>query len=120
VSGPKDVDDYLAAVPEGPRAALESVRATVRSVAPDVTETISYQIPTFKWRGRGLMAYAAFKDHCSIFPMSKAVTAGEEFDEYRSGKGTLRFTVDRPIPARVVERIVRGRMEELAARAGRS
>jgi uncharacterized protein YdhG (YjbR/CyaY superfamily) len=71
-------------------------------------------MPAFKDHGRFLVSYAAFKDHCSLFPASKAVmeSLGEELEPYFSGKGTLRFSVDEPIPSILVERIVKARIEE--------
>jgi len=68
--GPASVEDYLAALPEEQRAALEKLRKTIRAAAPEATETISYQMPTFKDHGRVLVYYAAFKDHCSLFPQA--------------------------------------------------
>jgi uncharacterized protein YdhG (YjbR/CyaY superfamily) len=115
------VEDYLAALPGDQRAALEKLRKTIMTTAPDATETISYQMPTFKLRGRVLVYYAAFKDHCSLFPASIAVmeALGEELKPYFSGKGTLRFTVDKPLPAALVKKIVKARIEENAARGRR-
>ena len=121
ISGPTDVEEYLAALPEEHRVALEKVRKTIRAAAPDATETISYQMPTYKLRGRVLVYYAAFKDHCSLFPASEAVmeALGEELKPYFSGKGTLRFTPDKPIPAALVKKIVKARIEENTARGRR-
>jgi uncharacterized protein YdhG (YjbR/CyaY superfamily) len=118
---PAGVEDYLAALPEDQRAALEKLRTTIRAAAPEATETISYQMPTFKLRGRVLVYYAAFKDHCSLFPASEAVmeALGEELKPYFSGKGTLRFTPDKPIPVAIVKKIVKARIEENAARGRR-
>ncbi len=118
MAGPTGVDDYLAALPEDQRAALEKLRKTIRAAATEATETISYQMPTFKLRGRVLVYYAAFKDHCSLFPASEAVMGalGEELKPYFSGKGTLRFTPDKPIPAALLKKIVKARIEENAAR----
>jgi uncharacterized protein YdhG (YjbR/CyaY superfamily) len=118
---PTGVEDYLAALPEDQRAALEKLRETIRTAAPEATETISYQMPTFKLRGRVLVYYAAFKDHCSLFPASEAVmeALGEELKPYFSGKGTLRFTPDKPIPVAIVKKIVKARIEENAARGRR-
>jgi uncharacterized protein YdhG (YjbR/CyaY superfamily) len=117
MAGPTSVDDYLAALPEEPRVALEKLRKTIKAAAPGATETISYQMPTFKDQGRFLVSYAAFKNHCSLFPASKAVmeALGEELKPYFSGKGTLRFTADKPIPAALVKKIVKTRIEENAA-----
>ena len=121
MAGPTSVEDYLAALPEEQRAALEKLRKTIRAAAPEATETISYQMPTFKDHGRVLVHYAAFKDHCSLFPASIAVmeALGEELKPYFSGKGTLRFTVDKPLPAALVKKIVKARIEENAARGRR-
>ncbi len=111
------VDDYLAALPETQRAALEKLRKTIRAAAPEATETISYQMPTFKLHGRFLVSFAAFKHHCSLFPASAKVLQahGEDLKPYFSGKGTIRFTTDEPLPASLVKKIVKTRIEESAA-----
>jgi uncharacterized protein YdhG (YjbR/CyaY superfamily) len=121
MAAPTSVEDYLAAVPEEPRATLEKLRRTIKAAAPDATETISYQMPAFKDDGRFLVSYAAFKDHCSLFPASEAViqALGEELKPYFSGKGTIRFHADRPLPAALVRKIVKVRLEENAARRRR-
>jgi uncharacterized protein YdhG (YjbR/CyaY superfamily) len=114
---PTSVEEYMAALPEPERSTLERLRATIRVAAPEATETISYQMPAFRQQGRFLVSYAAFKDHCSLFPASEAVMTayGEELKPYFSGKGTLRFTVEKPIPAALVKKIVKSRIEEVAA-----
>ena len=113
------VEDYLAALPEEQGIALEKLRKTIKAAAPKATETISYQMPAFKQDGRFLVSYAAFKDHCSLYPASYAVmeALGDDLEPYFSGKGTLRFQADRPIPAELVKRIVELRLEESAARS---
>jgi uncharacterized protein YdhG (YjbR/CyaY superfamily) len=116
VAGPGNVEEYLAALPHDARAALQRLRGLIRRAAPDATETISYQIPTFEHDGRGLVAYAAFKDHCSLFPMSKKVIEDhrEELGRRATGKGTIRFTTDDPLPPALVGKIVKARLRELA------
>jgi uncharacterized protein YdhG (YjbR/CyaY superfamily) len=111
---PSSVEDYLASLPEEPRAALEKLRKTIKAAAPEATETISYQMPTFKVRGRFLVSYAAFKNHCSLFPATDAMfeAFGEELKPYSSGKGTIRFTTEKPLPAALVRKIVKARVEE--------
>ena len=101
MAAPTSVEDYLAAAPE----------------ATEATEAISYQMPAFKLHGRFLVSYAAFKDHCSLFPASAKVLEayGEELKPYFSGKGTIRFTADKPLPTALVKRIVKVRLEENAA-----
>lgn len=114
---PRSVDAYLAGLPEDQRAVLETIRKAITAAAPGATEVISYQMPAYKLDGRFLVSFAAFKDHCSLFPASGAVmeVLGKELEPYFSGKGTLRFTVDKPIPAAVVKKIVKTRIEENAA-----
>ena len=107
----------MAALPEESRAALERLREMIKAAAPEATETISYQMPAFKDHGRSLVAYAAFKNHCSLFPMSKAVIEArrEELKPYLTGKGTLRFHADKPLPAELVRKLVKARLAENAA-----
>ena len=115
---PSSVEEYLAALPEERRAAMERLRQAIRAAAPEATELISYNMPAFKSHGgQFLVSYAAFKHHYSLFPASEAVieAAGEELTPYLSGKGTIRFPADDPIPVALVERIVKTRLEENAA-----
>jgi len=121
VTVPTSVEDYLAALPAAPRGALERLRKTIRAAAPEATEQISYQMPAFKDHGRFLVSYAAYKDHCSLFPASEAVmeALGDELEPYVSGKGTIRFTADEPLPAALVRKIVRARLKENAAHSRR-
>jgi len=118
VSKPADVEAYLASLPEDKRAVLERLRATIRAAAPDATETISYQMPAFKAHGRMLVSYAAFKDHYSLFPMSGEVVEalGDELKAYASGKGTIRFELDAPLPSALVKKVVKARLKELESR----
>jgi uncharacterized protein YdhG (YjbR/CyaY superfamily) len=113
---PASVDDYLAALPDESRAVLEDLRKSIQAAAPQATETISYNMPTFKDGGRFLVSFAAYKNHFSLYPASKAVMEahGEELKSYFSGKGTLRFTSDNPIPDALVTKIVMTRLEENA------
>jgi uncharacterized protein YdhG (YjbR/CyaY superfamily) len=119
---PKDIDEYLAGVPEPARGTLERLRARIRAAAPkETTETISYGMPTFRYEG-GLVAFGAFKEHCSLFPMSGPVikAMGEELAGYVTSKGTIRFPVDRCLPAALVKKIVRARVaQNEAKRRGR-
>lgn len=121
MTAPTSVEDYLAALPGESRAALEKLRKTIKAAAPEASETISYQMPAFKDHGRLLVSYAAFKDHCSLFPMSMKVIESHkvELQPYYSGKGTIRFHPGRPLPAALVKTLVRERIAENAARRGR-
>lgn len=115
---PTSVEEYLDALPAEARAAMETLRQTIRAAAPEATETISYQMPAFRDHGRLVVSYAAFKDHISLFPMSKQVIEDnwDDLSSYFTGKGTISFRADQPLPASVVTRIVQARLEENAAR----
>ncbi len=118
---PKNVDEYLAGVPEPAHSTLNKVRATIRSVVPpEATEDISYGIPTFRYKG-ALLAFAAFSDHCSLFPMSLAVMAAfkNELKGFPTSKGTIRFPLDKPLPAALVKKLVRARLAEKARKKHR-
>ena len=108
------VDKYLASVPEEKRATLEKLRQTIRTVVPEAEESLWYQMPTFKFQGRPLVTFAAFKNHCSLFPMSNAVIKAhaDDLKSYVTSKGTVRFTSDKPLPAALVKKIVRARIKE--------
>jgi uncharacterized protein YdhG (YjbR/CyaY superfamily) len=119
-SGKEDVDAYLARVPEPARTTLEKMRATIRAAAPkEATEAISYKIPSFQYRG-GLVWYAAFKNHCSFFPMDHSLEDEfrEEVKKYKTSKGTIQFPVDKPLPKALVTRIVKTRAALNEAKAG--
>ncbi len=116
---PTTVDEYLAGVPEAGRAALERVRATIRSVVPGATEVISYGMPTVRHNGRMLIAYGARKDGLSLYGMSANLqkTHAEALRgvEFAPGtKGTVHFSAKKPIPAAAVKALVRARLAEVA------
>jgi len=111
---PKDIDEYLAGVPEPAHSTLQKVRATIRSAAPaEAKETIWYRIPTFEYQGP-LIGFAAFAKHCSLFPMSGSLLEEfkEELEGYQTSKGTIRFAVDKPLPAALVKKIVKARVAQ--------
>ena len=115
-----EVEDYLAKVPSEPRATLEKLRKTIKAAAPKAVEVISYGIPTFKLNGRMLVSYAAFKEHCSFFPGSAPIKAHEdELKSYQISKGTIRFPTSKPLPAALVKKLVKTRIEENEARVGK-
>jgi uncharacterized protein YdhG (YjbR/CyaY superfamily) len=111
-NGVAEVEAYLAKVPEPARTTLEKVRAMIRAAAPkDATEALSYNIPSFQYKG-GLVWYAAFKRHCSFFPMDASL--GEEFAEElkncKTSKGTIQFSLDKALSKALVTRIVKSRV----------
>ena len=119
-NGVRAVEAYLAKAPEPSRSTLEKVRASIRAAVPaEAAETISYGMPAFRYKG-ALVAYAAFKNHCTFFPMNASLidALGEELKPYRTPKGTIQFAVDKPLPAALVEKIVKARVAENEAKAG--
>jgi uncharacterized protein YdhG (YjbR/CyaY superfamily) len=118
VAKPTSVDDYFAALPDDRRGPMKELRAAIRAGAPEATETISYNMPAFKSHGgQFLVSYDAYKRHYSLFPATDAVVQalGDELTPHLSGKGTIRFPADRPIPAALVTRIAEVRFAENAA-----
>jgi uncharacterized protein YdhG (YjbR/CyaY superfamily) len=112
---PESVDDYLAALPEDSRAALEKLRATIRAAAPKATEGISYQLPTFKHHRRALVGFGATKNHCALYVMSPDVMRAHdaELKRYETGKGSIRFAAAKPLPVALVRKLVRARIAEI-------
>jgi uncharacterized protein YdhG (YjbR/CyaY superfamily) len=109
----KSVDEYLAGVPEPGRGTLHKIRAAIRSVVPQkTTEIISYGIPAFKHDGV-LIWYAAFADHCSLFPTAAVIeTFKNALKSYTISKGTIQFPLDKPLPAALVKEMVRMRIAQ--------
>ncbi len=109
------VDEYLAGVPKEARATLEKIRQGIRSAAPEAVEGFSYGVPAFRYKDRPIAAYAALKDHCSFFPMSAAVLSAHaaELKDYELAKGTIRFPINKPLPAALVKKLVQARIAEI-------
>lgn len=108
------VAQYIADSSPAGRKALRTIRAAIRSVAPGITERISYRIPTFDLDGKYLLYMAAFKKHVSVYPVTSGILArhGKDIAKFRSGKGTLRFPLDKPIPVALIRKIARARVAE--------
>jgi uncharacterized protein YdhG (YjbR/CyaY superfamily) len=108
------VDEYLANIPEPACSTLKHIRKVIRSVVPkETTEVISYGMPMFKFNGM-LVAYAAFKDHCSLFPTGSGVIEkfAKELKGYPTSRGTIRFPSDKPLPDVLIKKIVRARVAQ--------
>ena len=118
MTAPKDVRTYMAALPKDQRAALEKLRRVVKAAAPKTEEVISYSIPALRYQGYVLVWYAAWKNHCSLYPLTVAVKKAD-LKGYLISKGTIRFPNDKPLPAALIRRLVKGRMKENEARAAK-
>ena len=114
------VDRYIASQSDDRRVAMETLRDTINAAAPDATETIAYGMPALRGKsGSFLLSYDAVKNHYSVFPASEAVleAGGDELKPYISGKATIQFPADQPIPTALITRIVKARVVEDAADA---
>lgn len=111
------IDAYLAGLPPDQRDALQSLRKTIAAAASEAEEGLSYGVPAFRYKGRPLVSYVAAKAHLSFFPMSPKVVDDHraELTDFDLAKGTIRFGPDQPIPADLVQRIVRARIAETDA-----
>jgi uncharacterized protein YdhG (YjbR/CyaY superfamily) len=107
----KTHDEYLAALSDDTRGALEKLRKDIKAAAPKAEECISYGIPGFRLNGTLLVSYAAAAKHCAFYPGSTLQAFKKEMKDYdTSGKGTLRFAADKPLPSALVRKIVRARV----------
>jgi uncharacterized protein YdhG (YjbR/CyaY superfamily) len=109
---PKTHDDYLAAVTEDKRAALQKLRKAIKRAAPKAEECISYQVPAFRLNGKFLVAYGAAKNHCAFYPGTTVKALKDDLKGYDTSKGTIRFSADKPLPAALVRKLIRLRIEE--------
>ena len=112
---PREIDQYLAALDEPKRSTLEAMRRSIMEVVPGADQCLSYGAPAFKVDGRPVAGFAAFKNHLSYLPHSGSVlaTLGDEIAAYETSKGALKFAVDKPLPKRLIKKLVTTRMREL-------
>jgi uncharacterized protein YdhG (YjbR/CyaY superfamily) len=116
-SAPTSVDEYLARLDGGKRAALQKLRAAIRAAAPRAEECISYQMPAFRLDGRMLVWFGAASKHCAFYPGASPIAAHKTaLSGYSTSKGTIRFAPDDPLPASLVRKLVKVRIAENATR----
>jgi uncharacterized protein YdhG (YjbR/CyaY superfamily) len=108
---PKNVEEYLAGIPEPARTTFTKLRAAIQSaVPPAATEIISYRIPAFKHK-RVLVWFAAFSNHCSLFPTAAVIEAFKnELKGFSTSKGTIHFPTDKPLPTALIKKLVKARV----------
>jgi uncharacterized protein YdhG (YjbR/CyaY superfamily) len=114
---PQTHGEYLAALSDEKRVALEDLRKTIKAAAPRAEECISYQLPAFRLDGKMLVAFGATANHCAFYPMSSSTvqTHKDELKDYDTSKGTIRFQADKPLPDTLVRKLVKARIAENAA-----
>lgn len=116
---PETIDAYLATLPQAQRAALQKLRMAIRSAAPDAEECISYRIPVFKRHGM-LVGFNAASDHLTFHLMSTGLLKqhAKELAKYTTGRGSIQFQPEKPLPATLVRRLVKARIAEKEAAQG--
>ena len=107
------MDEYIAGFPTETQNVLEQVRAIIKKEAPNAEETISYAIPAFNLNKHNLIYFAGYKNHISLYPVPKGSEVFEkEISKYKSGKGTMQFPLDKPLPLGLITKIVKNRIKE--------
>jgi uncharacterized protein YdhG (YjbR/CyaY superfamily) len=108
----KTIDDYIALFPPEVKELLEQVRATIHKAAPEAEETISYQMPAFKFKGI-LVYFAGYKKHIGFYPGASGIAAHKkEISSYKNAKGSVQFPIGQPLPLDLISKIVRFRLQE--------
>ena len=114
---PKSIPDYFRILPPDQRRALQRIRRIIRTMVPSTEEKISYGMPCVGLNGRWLAGYCAFGKHCSFFPGAYPIAACKaELTGFQTSKGTIRFTLDRQLPATLVRKLLRARIREMKAK----
>lgn len=110
------IDEYIASFSSDIQEILHKIRNTIHLVVPNVEETISYQIPTFRLK-KNLVHFAAFKKHIGFFPTSSGITAfKDEISKYKSSKGSIQFPLNKPIPYELIKKITQYRVQEISGK----
>jgi len=108
----KTINEYIKIFPKDIQKILEIVRQTIKKAAPEAEEAISYQMPTFKLNGN-LVHFAAFKNHIGFYPTPSGTKEfKKEISVFRSGKGSIQFPIDKPMPLSLIKKIVKYRVKE--------
>lgn len=115
------VNEYLNKLPNDQRAVLEKIRQTIKAFSPEITELISYSIPSFKYKGRQFVAFAAYPSHINFLIMSYPImeTFKSDLKRFETDKATIRFTVEKPMPVTLLKKLIRARMAEIDISASR-
>jgi len=110
---PKNVDEYLSAVPADQRKVLQQLRRTIKEAAPRAEEVISYQVPTYKYFGP-VVVFAAFPKHCSLIVISPTILKifAKELEPFKTAGRTIHFTAEKPLPSTLVKKIIKTRIKE--------
>jgi uncharacterized protein YdhG (YjbR/CyaY superfamily) len=113
--GAETIDDYIAAFPQNVQSRLQSIRRAIAKAAPKAEEAISYRIPAFKVNGRPLIYFAGFKAHIGLYPVhADGAGFSAAMARYASGKATLKFPLDQPLPLDLIAAVVKAKLRSMA------
>jgi len=113
----KNIDEYIATFPITTQLKLEEIRAAIKKVAPEARECFSYKMPAFEYYGM-LVYFAAYKNHIGFYALPKAHKAfQEELNSYKTGKGSVQFPLQQPMPIALIEKLVKFRVKENLSKA---
>jgi len=119
-TSPKTIDEYMAGFPTDVQEVLQKIRGTIKKTAPKAEEAISYKMPSFNLNGQYLIYFAAYKKHIGLYPVPNGdAEFNKEIAGYQSGKGTLQFPLDKPIPYKLISKIVKIRTKENSVKAAK-
>ncbi len=117
ISKPKNIQEYISQFPENSTGILERIRNTIKRVAPNAEESISYGMPAFKIQGKPLVYFSGYKNHIGFYALpSENEAFQKELSKYKIGKGSIQFSLKEPIPYRLIEKIVSFRIQEIQAK----
>jgi uncharacterized protein YdhG (YjbR/CyaY superfamily) len=107
------IDEYIAGFPEETQRALKEIRATIKAMFPEAEERISYKMPAFKLNGEYFIHFSAWKNHIGMYPIPDGNAAFQkEVEPYRSAKSSLNFPLDKPMPLKLISKVVKFRIAE--------
>ncbi len=111
---PTTIDDYISTFPEATQAALQQVRDAVKQAAPDADETISYNMPTFKYGKKYLVHFAGYKNHIGFYALATDTPEfAEDFARYKKSKASVQFPLSEPMPVDLIQRVVKFNVAKL-------
>lgn len=109
------VTEYIQSFPLATQKSLKKIRQTIRAIAPQAEETVSYRIPAYKVNGKALIYFAGWDNHISVYPIPPvSLTLQKQIDKYKAGRGTLKFPLDKPIPYNLIAQITKAHLKRIA------
>ncbi|RXK52396.1 iron chaperone [Aquirufa rosea] len=109
------IDHYIACQDSSQQSRLQEIRSCIHEIIPEAVELISYQMPAFKWKGKIVAYFGAFKEHISLFPHASCLLAFQSYSkEFKMSKGTIQFPMNKELPLSLIQEMIRFRMQEMS------